>query len=137
SSVTATTGTAAASAATECADLPGGARHRERRDLFSDRRRAAVRARDLRFAADELLEVLLAAHADELVDGHRLGSLGTLSDGPQTEIWHMCAHAHGPWVHMCNERPARRAMRGRRHGVRRGRRAMRGPRRGAFPRWPR
>src|SRR5204862_3711403 len=84
-SVTAATGTAATAAATtECAGLPGGAHHRERRELLRDLRRTAVGARDLRVPAHELLEVLLAAHADELVDGHRRGSLGTSPDEPQT-----------------------------------------------------
>src|ERR671937_1521821 len=87
SSVTAATTSAATAAATECAGLPGGARHRERRELLGDLRRAAVGARDLRFPAHELLEVLLAAHANELVDGHRPGSLGTLPDGPQTATY--------------------------------------------------
>src|SRR5439155_8023024 len=81
SSVTAATRSAATTAAAKCAGLPGGADHRERRELFDHFRRAALRAVDLLVAADELLEVLLALHADVLVDRHRPGSLGARPDG--------------------------------------------------------
>jgi len=82
--VTAATTPAAATAATECAGLPGGADHRERRELFRHLRRAALGAGDFLVAAHQLLEVRLAAHADELVDRHRPGSLGPVPDNPQT-----------------------------------------------------
>src|ERR671938_1427545 len=73
SSVTAATAPAATAAATECAGLPGGADHRERRELPCDVRGAALRAGHLFVAANELLEVLLARHADVLVHRHRPG----------------------------------------------------------------
>src|SRR5262249_18451761 len=62
------------------AGLPGGADHRERRELARDVRRPALRARDLFVAADQLLEVLLALHADVLVHRHRSESLGPAAD---------------------------------------------------------
>src|SRR5919197_3112696 len=80
SSVTAATAPAATAAATECAGLPGGADHRERRELARDVARAALRTRHLFVATDELLEVLLALHADVLVHRHRPGSLGPAPD---------------------------------------------------------
>src|SRR5512132_4180437 len=77
SSVTAATAPAATAAATaECAGLPGGADHRERRKLPRHTRGPALRASHLFVAADQLLEVLLACHADVLVHRHRPGSLG-------------------------------------------------------------
>src|SRR5438128_5356841 len=82
-SVAAATAPAATAAATESAGLPGGADHRERRELLRDLRRTALGAGDLLVAADELLEMLLAAHADELVDRHRPGSLGSPPDARQ------------------------------------------------------
>src|SRR5690349_4384182 len=63
SSVTAATASAATTA-TECAGLPGGTDCRERRELLRHLDRAAPRAHDLGVPANELLEVLLAAHAD-------------------------------------------------------------------------
>src|SRR6266516_4086804 len=82
SSVTAATTSAATAAATgECAGLPGGADHRERRELPGDIGSAALRAGNQLIPPDELLEVLLALHADVLVHRHRSGSLGTLPDG--------------------------------------------------------
>src|SRR5919201_3346904 len=80
SSVVTATAPAAATAATRCAGLPGGADHRERRELLRHLRRAALRAGDLLVSPDELLEVRLAAHADELVDRHRLGSVDMTLD---------------------------------------------------------
>src|SRR5437660_9804852 len=80
SSVTAATAPAATAAATERAGLPGGADHRERRELPGDVGRTALRARHLFVAPDKLLEVLLALHADVLVHRHRPGSLGTAPD---------------------------------------------------------
>src|SRR5438105_14641673 len=77
SSGTAATAPAATAAASERAGLPGGADHRERRELACDVGCAALRARHLLVAPDELLEVLLALHADVLVHRHRPGSLGT------------------------------------------------------------
>src|SRR5262245_49865061 len=77
SSVAAATAPAATAAATtEGAGLPGGADRRERRELARDVRRAALRTRDLVVSSDQLLEVLLALHADVLVHRHRLESLG-------------------------------------------------------------
>src|SRR5512132_3800212 len=85
SSVTAATASAATAATTtECAGLPGGADHRERRELPGDVRRAALRAGNHLIPPDELLEVLLALHADVLVHRHRHGSLGRTPDAPQT-----------------------------------------------------
>src|SRR5947199_4231693 len=56
SSVTAATASAATAAATgECAGLPGGADHRERRELPGDVGRAALRAGDHLVSPDELL----------------------------------------------------------------------------------
>src|SRR5262245_29366564 len=82
SSVAAATAPAATAAATttESAGLPGGADHRERRQLARDVRRPALRARDLVVGTDQLLEVLLALHADVLVHRHRSGSLGPAAD---------------------------------------------------------
>src|SRR5437764_8608292 len=83
-SVTAATRSAATTAATtECAGLPGGADHRERRELPGDLRPAAVRTGDLLVAPNELLEVRLALHAHVLVHRHRSGSLGAPPDGRQ------------------------------------------------------
>src|SRR5262249_40199901 len=70
---------AAAAASAKARRLAGAADHRERRQLLRHLRRAAARAFDLHVAADELLEVLLAAHAHELVDRHRLESVDTVS----------------------------------------------------------
>src|SRR5256885_6838670 len=85
-SVTAATAPAATAAATttESAGLPGGADRRERRELARHVRRPALRARDLLVAADQLLEVLLALHADVLVHRHRPESLG-----PRADAWEM------------------------------------------------
>src|SRR5919204_2668040 len=80
SSVTAATAPAATAAASQCAGLPGGADHRERRELPRDVCRSAPRARHLFVGSDELLEVLLALHADVLVHRHRPGSLGAAPD---------------------------------------------------------
>src|SRR5712692_6792904 len=84
-SVTAATASAATAAATtaECAGLPGGADHRERRELPGDVGRAALRAGNHLIPPDELLEVLLALHADVLVHRHRSGSLRAPPDGRQ------------------------------------------------------
>src|SRR5215212_770301 len=81
-SVAAATASAATAAATtaECAGLPGGADRRERRELPRDVGRAAGRACHLLVAPDELLEVLLALHADVLVHRHRPESLGAAPD---------------------------------------------------------
>src|SRR5712691_8106102 len=76
SSVSGATASSATATATECAGLPGGADHCERRELLGHFRRSAPGTRDLLVSPDELLEVLLAAHAEELVDRHRPGSLG-------------------------------------------------------------
>src|SRR5829696_2757608 len=81
SSVTAATASAATAAAIpECAGLPGGADHRERRELAHDIRRATVGASNLHVPPNELFEVRLALHADVLVHRHRSGSLETLPD---------------------------------------------------------
>ncbi len=47
-------------------------------------RRAASRARDLLVPANQFLEVLLALHADVLIQRHRHGSLGSGADERQT-----------------------------------------------------
>src|SRR5438445_215732 len=69
---------AAAAATTEGLGLATGAHHREGRELLRHLRRAAVGAGDLHLPAYELLEVRLAAHADELVDGHRSESVDSV-----------------------------------------------------------
>src|SRR5581483_571970 len=70
--VAATAGAAtAAPAPTADARRLGGAVDGEGRELPRHVRGGAVRARDLLVAADELLEVRLALHADVLVDRHR------------------------------------------------------------------
>src|SRR5918994_4507676 len=61
--------------------LLGGAVSREHGQLPPHVRGAAVRAVGVVPVPDQLLEVRLAAHAHVLVDRHRLGSLGTSSDG--------------------------------------------------------
>src|SRR5438093_9472820 len=85
SSVTAATASAATAAATtaECAGLPGGADHRERRELPGDLGRAALRASDHLIPPDKLLEMLLALHTDVLVHRHRSGSLRAVPDERQ------------------------------------------------------
>src|SRR5436309_7669071 len=85
-SVTAATAPAATTASgTAEAWLRGGAVSGEHGELLPHVRGAAVGARRLLVAPDELLEVRLALHAHVLVDRHRLGSLGRSPDGPQ--IW--------------------------------------------------
>src|SRR5438093_6726740 len=79
SSVTAATAPAATAAA-ERAGLPGGTDHRERRELPGDVGRAALRARHVFIAPDELLVMLLALHADVLLHPHRPGCLTPVSE---------------------------------------------------------
>ena len=79
----------ASAATTACgwsaeARLFGGAVSREHGELALGPRGAAVGARGVAVVeAQELLEMALALHADELVDRHRDGSLGTGPDATQ------------------------------------------------------
>src|SRR5437870_13450681 len=68
--VAAAAGSAATASAAARSDRLRQAVHGEGRELAGDVRRGAVGARDLRLAADELLEMRLAFHTDVLVDRH-------------------------------------------------------------------
>src|SRR5215211_8796898 len=75
--VAAATGAAATPSAAAEAGLLGRAVRREHRELLAHVRRAAIGAVGRLADADELLEMRLALHADELVDRHRLQSSET------------------------------------------------------------
>ena len=90
--VTASSAAATAPAATASARpsavarLPGGAVSRKHGKLARHPFGAARVTRGVRVAhADELLEVVLALHAHELVDRHRRGSVGTYPDERQPD----------------------------------------------------